>query len=527
MPKHSLLDLITFNSNPDSANASHDDPFTAISLNNRKNSVTGSTSTTVNISSSTERPKIISSHNDDIKPHATNNEDLPWYPDFIGSQTTTTSTRKITSHVSSVSSISTATPTTRKTTDLYGNDVKSTEGHSIISATDYSPRLPIIENTKDEEIKTFEASTAIPTTRKATYLNGIDVKSTEDHLIISTTDYSSQLPIINNARGEQIKTNMTKISLTSDVENETLLDDRTTISLTTNREPMDSRSGQTKLSEATTSISFTFSTTTSLPFLPNINDEETQQKTTDPALTTIVPTIVNANDSISVPKSNEGVNNESTIAAIEDEISTIQKEYKNASIEITTIIEHQSSHMSSASKSDTTELNTLQPTNPDSNHDNKSLKTSTEMIVQDSTLPSSVSSSSTLSTSSSTLYPFVKDQVESSTTHFIEGFALFEYPKYYKKAQAFTVYGESCYDFCEKRGYSYTWCHKFEESSNGYWSKADVCTYDSTRTPYRENCIDDCAKREYDYFWCHTGTLTWDYCTPESLLKYLDKRRNQ
>ena len=317
MPKHSLLDLITFNSNPDSSNASHDDPFTAISLNNRKNSVTGSTSTTVNVSSSTKRPKIVSSHKDDIKPHATNNEDLPWYPDFIGSQTTTTSTRKITSHVSTISS----------------------------------------------------TSTAILTTIEAIHLNGNDVKSTQDNLIVSTTDNSAQIPIIENSRDEEITTKIGDISFTDDGENETLLVDRTTSSPTNNRKPIDSTSEQRKLPErVTTSISFTFSTTTSLPLLQIINDEETKQPTTDPARTTILPPILNADDSISVSQSNEGQNNESTISAIEGEISTIQEEYKNSSIETTTIIEHQSSHMSSDSGSDKTERNTHQPSNPNANH---------------------------------------------------------------------------------------------------------------------------------------------------------------
>ena len=41
-----------------------------------------------------------------------------------------------------------------------------------------------------------------------------------------------------------------------------------------------------------------------------------------------------------------------------------------------------------------------------------------------------------------------------------------KYPKNYRKAQGFTAFGESCYDTCEKRGYRYTWCHKFESSSN-------------------------------------------------------------
>jgi hypothetical protein len=129
--------------------------------------------------------------------------------------------------------------------------------------------------------------------------------------------------------------------------------------------------------------------------------------------------------------------------------------------------------------------------------------------------------------STSTLYPFIKDFRETTTHARIPGLPLYEYPKYYDKAQAFTVYGESCYDLCEKRGYSYTWCHKLKESSTGYWSTADVCTNDHTRTPYEEKCIDDCAKRGSAYFWCHTGTVTWDYCTPKSLLVYLDKRRNE
>ena len=42
------------------------------------------------------------------------------------------------------------------------------------------------------------------------------------------------------------------------------------------------------------------------------------------------------------------------------------------------------------------------------------------------------------------------------------------YPRYYKRAAGFTVFGESCYDACEIRdGYEYTWCHKFKESTKG------------------------------------------------------------
>ena len=100
-----------------------------------------------------------------------------------------------------------------------------------------------------------------------------------------------------------------------------------------------------------------------------------------------------------------------------------------------------------------------------------------------------------------------------------------EYPKYYDKAQSFTVYGEACFDLCEKRGYSYYWCHKFEESSTGYWSTADVCTNDHYTTPYNEKCIDACEKRGASYFWCHKGSITWGYCTPKFLLDYLKRRR--
>ena len=138
------------------------------------------------------------------------------------------------------------------------------------------------------------------------------------------------------------------------------------------------------------------------------------------------------------------------------------------------------------------------------------------------TIPSSTTSTPQ---STSTLYPFVIDiQKTTARTLTISGWSRRNYPKHHDKAQAFTVYGEACYDRCEKRGYSYTWCHKFIESSNGYWSTADVCTNDDTITPYQENCIDDCSRRGYSYFWCHTGTITWDYCTPKSLIDYLHLR---
>ena len=143
-------------------------------------------------------------------------------------------------------------------------------------------------------------------------------------------------------------------------------------------------------------------------------------------------------------------------------------------------------------------------------------------LPKSTTIPSSTTSTPQ---STSTLYPFVIDiQKTTARTLTISGWSRRNYPKHHDKAQAFTVYGEACYDRCEKRGYSYTWCHKFIESSNGYWSTADVCTNDDTITPYQENCIDDCSRRGYSYFWCHTGTITWDYCTPKSLIDYLRDR---
>ena len=145
-------------------------------------------------------------------------------------------------------------------------------------------------------------------------------------------------------------------------------------------------------------------------------------------------------------------------------------------------------------------------------------------LPKSTTLPSSTASTPQ---STSTLSPFLIDiQKTTSRALTISGWSRSNYPKHHDKAQAFTVYGEACYDRCEKRDYSYTWCHKFIESSNGYWSTADVCTNDDTITPYQENCIDDCSRRGYSYFWCHTGTITWDYCTPKSLVDYLHKRKN-
>ena len=98
------------------------------------------------------------------------------------------------------------------------------------------------------------------------------------------------------------------------------------------------------------------------------------------------------------------------------------------------------------------------------------------------------------------------------------------YPRYYRRAMGFTVFGESCFDPCENRdGYDYTWCHKFKESALGTWSDSDYCTSDSRTTPFGEQCIDRCAKRGHRYYWCHKETTLWGYCTPEHLIEQLEQ----
>ena len=100
------------------------------------------------------------------------------------------------------------------------------------------------------------------------------------------------------------------------------------------------------------------------------------------------------------------------------------------------------------------------------------------------------------------------------------------YPRYYRRAMGFTVYGESCYDTCEVRdGYEYLWCHKFKESNTGTWSDADYCTLSSDATPYGDKCVDKCAKRGQNYYWCHKESTLWGYCTPQHLIEQL--RQNQ
>ena len=96
-----------------------------------------------------------------------------------------------------------------------------------------------------------------------------------------------------------------------------------------------------------------------------------------------------------------------------------------------------------------------------------------------------------------------------------------KYPKNYRKAKGFTSWGESCYDDCEKRGYDYTWCHKFESSSNGDWAHSGLCSTKSNTTAFGENCLDECEKRGFSYFWCHKDTSLWGYCTPDKLLNHL------
>lgn len=101
-----------------------------------------------------------------------------------------------------------------------------------------------------------------------------------------------------------------------------------------------------------------------------------------------------------------------------------------------------------------------------------------------------------------------------------------KYPRYYRRALGFTVFGESCYDTCEIRdGYEYTWCHKFKESATGTWSDADYCTTESNKTPFGEDCIDKCAKRGQSYYWCHKETTLWGFCTPDHLIEQLEQNQ--
>ena len=448
-----MLELINNSSNSEPTNFPKSNPFDNISVGNRKENVNDfDTTHTINIKTITKTNHTDDSNKDHIKPQETNTQDLPWYPNFIGSPTTTTSTRKITSEESSTISTSSSLPKTR------------------------------IETTPDRHNKSLSASNDIDDSLKIMPSNTNDI----------TTGSRS--------------------------------------------EPRNVPDGTTK------TYSRINSTATLLPSLSTTNDNATPEALTPSIFLTTKPSTAFVTESSLSNNYNEITtfkNIASPIPLESDKISTLEFIESTTIFESLITIEYESSQMSTGSELDMSEFNANRPNNQVKLDKELSPNKSSSLplmtiedtspsiaIVQEPTLPSTSTISTSLSTNHSTLYPYVKDHLESTTSHEIEGFALHEYPKYYNKAQAFTVYGESCYDLCEKRGYSYTWCHKFEESSNGYWSKADMCTNDATRTPYRENCINDCAKRGSDYFWCHTGTITWDYCTPESLLNYLDKRRN-
>ena len=441
-----MLGLISNSSNSEPTNFPKSNPFDNISVGNRKENVKENvndfdTTHTINIKTMAKTYYTDDSNKVHIKPQETITQDPPWYPDFIGSQTTTKSTRKVTS----------MEPSTLST----------------------SPFLP----------KT-------------------NIEATPDRSFSASNDIDNSLKIMS--------------SNTNDV--------------TTG-----SKSEQRNIPDGTTeTISRLNSTATLLPSLSTTNDKEPPEALTLPAFLTTQPSTAFITESSLSTNFNERTNYKNFVSPITsdpDKISTLEIIDSTTSLESLITIENESSQMSTGSEMHMIELNT--------NRENTYVKLDNELspnkssslpsmtvedtspslpIVKEPTLPSTSTIFTSLSSNYSTLYPYVKDHLESTTSHEIEGFALHEYPKYYHKAQAFTVYGESCYDLCEKRGYSYTWCHKFEESSNGYWSKSDMCTNDATRTPYRENCINDCAKRGSDYFWCHTGTITWDYCTPESLL---------
>jgi len=82
-----------------------------------------------------------------------------------------------------------------------------------------------------------------------------------------------------------------------------------------------------------------------------------------------------------------------------------------------------------------------------------------------------------------------------------------------------TSHGELCTDACEKRGYSYYWCHK-RSSSLGQWSDSDFCSPTSTVTHYGKECSDECTQRGEVYFWCSRRVDGgWGFCSPGTVYK--------
>jgi hypothetical protein len=80
-----------------------------------------------------------------------------------------------------------------------------------------------------------------------------------------------------------------------------------------------------------------------------------------------------------------------------------------------------------------------------------------------------------------------------------------------------TAYGEPCTDECQKRGFSYAWCHK-EPSRNGTWIDRDYCSPNQGLTRYGERCLDNCSRKKgQPFFSCETKVTKrgdWDYCSP-------------
>ena len=62
-------------------------------------------------------------------------------------------------------------------------------------------------------------------------------------------------------------------------------------------------------------------------------------------------------------------------------------------------------------------------------------------------------------------------------------------------AKSYTVFGEACADECNKRGYTYTWCHKKVASSLGQWTDSGQCSVYPNVTSFGEQCIDECETR--------------------------------
>ena len=454
--------------------------------------------------------------NEEIPKHDNESTNNPWWPDFIGSQTTTSSTSVLTFNcaLDRASSVVNTRNMKQPTTETGLPMPNPLNEPTIRSTTSSLPLSPVTSNYLDPTTNTLSSTVLITSLNEETHSNARSTNnlqqaitpykdSNERPTITVDTDLDYELV----ARGTvlPIKDAVDEIadfSITSYISSE--LSSEKLDSILTDNETLPSSSPHStdlNLDDQLTA------TKTTLPIKGSFDDlAEFTTTSAIPAkvssvnldlIPIVIGTLSPSGLPLSTPRNSaDQLNETKTTLPIHDDVDKV-----NESI--------------------STSL--LPPTQGSDSSGSNSTLTKTLPIP---TLTSSTPLSTVTSSSSSTLYPFVKERSESTTISVISGWSEYEYPKYYNKAQAFTVYGESCYDLCEKRGYSYTWCHKFKESSTGYWSTADVCTNDHKVTPYQVACIDACAKRGYDYFWCHTGTTTWGYCTPSSLLEYINDRRN-